>query len=491
MRSPPAPTPASGAGSVPISYRGTWGRVGRSKRERDGRLQELATTYASTAANAVLSLSQAIVALLSLSAFLGTAFVVNVPAALLVLGAGVGVAILLRPIRGRVRRASRMAGEANLALATDITELASNMQEIRVFGVEQRMLSTMWDRILSAGRLEGKAQNLRNFAPALYQGTALLLVVVAAGIVYAAGVGQIAALGGIVLMMIRAVSYGQQLQSNYQSFYAAAPFFETLLGERERYLASRATTGSQQIQSIGAISFEGVGYEYEPRRPVLRDLSFDLHRGETIGIVGPSGSGKSTLVQLVLRLRDPSEGRIVVDGCDVASIALDNWYERVSFVPQEPRLFAGTVADNIRFFRDDVDDAAVRRAAKLANLEDDIESWPLRYDAPVGERGGQLSGGQRQRLSIARALAKQPDVLVLDEPTSALDVRSEALIRETLRGLAADITVVIIAHRLSTLDVCNRIMVLKDGRIAAFDTPARLEETDHFYRESLKLSGLR
>ena len=224
---------------------------------------------------------------------------------------------------------------------------------------------------------------------------------------------------------------------------------------------------------------------------MLRDVSFELHRGETVGIVGPSGSGKSTLVQLMLRLREPSQGHIQVDGRQVGTLSLDAWYQRVSFVPQEPRFFAGTVADNIRFFRDGIDDAAVRRAAKLANLEDEIESWPLHYDTPVGERGGQLSGGQRQRLSIARALAKEPDVLVLDEPTSALDVRSESLIRETLRGLGSDTTVVVIAHRLSTLDVCDRIMVVKDGWIEGFDAPDRLEATDPFYRESLRLSGLR
>jgi ATP-binding cassette, subfamily B, bacterial len=460
-------------------------------RERDGRLQELATTYATTAANTVLSLAQVIVAGLSLIAFLATAFIVNVLAALVVVVAAGAVALLLRPIRGRVRSRSQAASEANLALATDITEFAANMQEVRVFGVEKPVLAQITERIRSAGRLEQRSQFIRAVAPALYQGMALLLVVGAVGLVYAAGVSHLSSLSGIVLVMVRSVSYGQQLQSNYQSLHSAAPLFERLLSEQQRYAESAVAGGGAHIESIGAVVFEDVCYEYEPGRPVLHNVSFGLQRGEIVGIVGPSGSGKSTLVQLLLRLRVPTAGRIYVDGCEVSSLALDDWYQRVSFVPQEARFFAGTVSENIRFFRDGIDDAAVERAAKLAQLHDDIESWPLRYEAPIGERGGQLSGGQRQRLSIARALAKEPDVLVLDEPTSSLDVGSEALIRETLRGLGSSTTVVVIAHRLSTLDVCQRIMVVKDGRIEGFDAPDRLEATDPFYRESLRLSGLR
>jgi ABC-type multidrug transport system fused ATPase/permease subunit len=149
------------------------------------------------------------------------------------------------------------------------------------------------------------------------------------------------------------------------------------------------------------------------------------------------------------------------------------------------------VAENIRFYRDDIDDAAVERAAKLANLHEEITALADGYDTSVGERGSELSGGQRQRLSIARALAEEPDVLVLDEPTSSLDVRSEMLIRETLAGLAPRTTIFVIAHRLSTLEACDRIMVVHGGELQGFDAPDRLEAANPFYREALKLSGMR
>jgi ABC-type multidrug transport system fused ATPase/permease subunit len=223
----------------------------------------------------------------------------------------------------------------------------------------------------------------------------------------------------------------------------------------------------------------------------LRGIDLRINEAEFVAIVGPSGSGKSTLVQLLLRLREPTEGTFVVDGTDARQFALDEWYRHVSFVPQEPRLFAGTVAENIRFFRDGVDQDAIERAARLANLHNDVVTWPDGYDTLVGERGGQISGGQRQRLCIARALVERPSMIVLDEPTSALDVHSEALIRETVGALGGTTTVFVIAHRLSTLAVCNRIMAVLDGVLEGFDEPARLEATNPFYRETLKLSGLR
>jgi ABC-type multidrug transport system fused ATPase/permease subunit len=244
------------------------------------------------------------------------------------------------------------------------------------------------------------------------------------------------------------------------------------------------------VGRVGVVTFDDVGFAYQPGRPVLHDLSFEAQRGEVIGIVGPSGAGKSTLVQLLLRLRAPTSGRVLADGRDLRSLALSGWYQRVSFVPQEPRLYSGSVGENIRFFRD-VTAVDIVRAAKLANIHDEIRSWPDGYATSVGERGGELSLGQRQRLCIARSLVGYPDVIVLDEPTSSLDPRSEALVREALATLAPNVTLFIIAHRLSTLDTCDRIMVLQAGRLQGFDEPHHLEDSSPFYREALRLSGLK
>jgi ABC-type multidrug transport system fused ATPase/permease subunit len=245
------------------------------------------------------------------------------------------------------------------------------------------------------------------------------------------------------------------------------------------------------IGNVGALQLDGVSFEYQDGHPVLRDIDAVIDPGEVVGLIGPSGSGKSTLVQLLLGLREPTVGTVCANGRDIHSLSKTEWARKVTFVPQESHLVAGTVADNIRFFRDGITQDQIEQASRLANLHDDIAQWPEGYDRQVGERGSHLSGGQQQRLIIARALVEDPDVFILDEPTSSLDVRSEHLIRTTLDTLRSHMTIVIIAHRLSTLDICDRIMVLIDGELKAFDTPEHLEETNDFYREALVISGMR
>jgi ATP-binding cassette, subfamily B, bacterial len=459
--------------------------------ERSGRLQEMVSVYTAEAATTVTQLASSLVALATLLAFLVTALVVNVAAAVAVAVAAFGLGLILFPLRQASRRVSRRANAANLTVSTDVAEATAHLQEIRTFGVEDAVARRFDGRVREAAALDARKAFLNSLAPVVYQGTALLLIVAAAATLYLADVTHLGGIGGVMLIMLRSLTYAQSLQANYQGLSSATPALEALQAEIQRYEAAKVDRGGARIGRIGDLEFDAVSFEYQTGSPVLRDVSFTVPQGDIVGIVGPSGAGKSTLVQLVLRFRDPSRGRVIADGRDVRGLALDDWYERVSFVPQEPALFAGSVADNIRFYRDDVDDTAIERAARLANLHDDIVAMPSGYDTPVGERGGDLSGGQRQRLCIARALVEAPDLIVFDESTSALDGRSESLVRSSMQQLAPAATVFVIAHRLSTLSICNRIMVLLDGELHGFDEPQRLEETNPFYREALMLSGLR
>ena len=459
--------------------------------QREGRLQELATTYAGATSGAVNSLTSGAIAMFNLIALLVAAFAVSPLASIAAAVAALVVGLVLRPLRMAVRRRSARTAVANLWFATGVTELTSTLQEVRIFQVEQPVgdrLAKLTDEY-SARSLE--TAYLSGAISVLYQGIAMFFLVGALAVAYGTGVARLSSIGAVVLIMLRSLSYAQSVQGSVQSLHQVAPFLETLHNEEERYQAAAVPRGGKPVDTIGDLVFDDVSFEYEEGRPVLEHISFYVPHGEIVGIVGPSGAGKSTLVQLLLRLRQPTEGALFTDGNDVKELSLDDWYRRVTFVPQEARLFAGTVADNIRFFRDDVDDTAIERAAKLAHLHEEISAWPLAYGTPAGERGGQLSGGQRQRLCIARALVEEPEVMVLDEPTSSLDVRSDSLIRETLADLAPHTTVFVIAHRLSTLSICDRIMVIFEGKLQAFDTPARLEATDPFYSEALRLSGMR
>lgn len=459
--------------------------------ERTGRLQEVVSSFAAQAGASVSLLTQTLVALFSLLAFGVTAFFVNAAAALVVVLVAVLMALCLRPIRARVRRYARRSAEAGLVMATGVSELADGMLEVRVFDVEDQVFDRTKIAIDASADADRRLRNIQQVGPAFYQTTALLVLVLCLAAIHAADVTRLGAIGGVVLIMIRSLSYAQVLQNSYQQFHSSAPSLELVRSELHRYDAEAVDRSGVPITRIGRIEFDHVGFRYEPGTDTLVDLCFEVQPGEVIGIVGPSGAGKSTLVQLLLRLRVPTEGRILVDGRDVAELSIADWYRKVAFVPQDAWLFAGTVGENIAFFRRGVTRAEMETAARRANLHDDVVAMPQGYDTPAGERGGQLSGGQRQRLCIARALVEQPDVLVLDEPTSALDVQSETLIRETLASLTPRTTVFVVAHRLSTLEICDRIMVLGDGRLEGFDTRSRLAVANRFYREALELSGMR
>jgi ABC-type multidrug transport system fused ATPase/permease subunit len=458
--------------------------------QRDGRLQEFLTTYTTQSSQAVASLAQAGISGFNLGALLITALFINAVASIAAVVVALGLGLLIKPLRSAIRRRARREAGANLEFATAVTETTASLQEVRIFGVSNQV----------GDRLEGLATRHRDYALSTayagaavniaYQGAALLLMVGALGIAYAAEFGRLASLGAIVLIVLRSLSYAQNLQSSLQTMQQSAPYIEMINNEASNYGASAMRHGGSPVSSIPSVGFEHVSFEYERGVPVLRDITFHVERGETIGIVGPSGSGKSTLIQLLLRLREPIGGTMTVGCRDARELDLDDWYRLVSMVPQDAHLFAGSIAENIRFFRSDIDSAALERAAKLAHIHEEIMQWPGGYETFVGERGGQLSGGQRQRLCIARALVEAPELIVFDEPTSALDVRSEALVRETIADLGGRSTVFIIAHRLSTLAMCDRIMVLLGGALEGFDAPKELERSNPFYREALKLSGM-
>jgi subfamily B ATP-binding cassette protein MsbA len=219
----------------------------------------------------------------------------------------------------------------------------------------------------------------------------------------------------------------------------------------------------------GQVRFRGVSFGYQPGPEVLSELDFEVAPGEVVALVGPSGAGKSTLVNLVPRFYDPTAGAVEIDGCDLRRVTVRSLRQQVGIVPQETILFGGTVADNIRYGRLDATPEQVRAAARAANAEQFIEALQAPdgagYDFNVGERGLRLSGGQRQRIAIARAILKDPAILVLDEATSSLDMESEALVQEALERLMKDRTTFVIAHRLPTVRNADRILVLAEGRI--------------------------
>ena len=224
----------------------------------------------------------------------------------------------------------------------------------------------------------------------------------------------------------------------------------------------------------GEVEYQNILFEYLPNKPVLKNINFIAKSGEMIALVGTSGAGKSTLVNLLMRLYNTTEGKILIDGINVEDVTLKSLREQIAIVPQDNILFSGTIAQNIAFGKTDLDLPAIEAAAKIANAHQFITELSQGYHTYVGERGVNLSGGQRQRIAIARAILRDPGILILDEATSALDSESEALVQEALDRITQERTVFVIAHRLATVRRADRIFVMEKGQIIESGTHEEL-----------------
>ncbi|MDF0665030.1 MAG: ABC transporter ATP-binding protein [Nitrospira sp.] len=231
----------------------------------------------------------------------------------------------------------------------------------------------------------------------------------------------------------------------------------------------------------GQMRVESVNFSYDARHPVLSNLSFEAKPGELVALVGPTGAGKTTVVNLLHRFYDPTEGRITIDGKDLRQVTVESWYRQIALVPQETILFGGTILDNIRYGDMAANETAVLEASQAAHAHDFITSLPDGYQTLVGEKGVNLSGGQRQRIAIARAILKNPRILLLDEATSSLDTESERLVQEALQRLMEGRTTFVVAHRLSTIQSADRILVLDKGKLVEEGTHTQLMARNGLY----------
>jgi ABC-type multidrug transport system fused ATPase/permease subunit len=437
----------------------------RKARDPEGHLQELMGAQTAYAGHAVLQLGNGLAALLGFSTLTLSAFVVSPGVAALVMVIAVSLFIGLRPLSRTVRIHSSEASAALLKQATGVSESVRLAQEVEVLGVRDAERTRVVALVDSLERSYVRTRELGATVPAVYQGAVILLIVAGLAALHVVGPIQMSSLGAVVLLMVRAASYGQQIQTAYQGIGEATPYLDRLADATKDYVDNKRRDGTLPLETVRTIEFRSVSFDYAANRPVLEDVSFSFEAGTAIGITGPSGAGKSTLIQILLRLREPTSGSYLVNDVPAGELLDVAWTERFAYLPQEPHTLSGTAFENIRFFRTRIDGSAVVRAAELAHIHDDLLALPDGYASEIGERQNSLSGGQRQRLCLARALAGSPEVLVLDEPTSNLDHRSESLIRESIGALRGSLTLIVVTHGTALLDLCDHVMVIRGGRV--------------------------
>jgi len=441
-------------------------RWARQQGERHGSLQET-TSMANSVSDSAQAMADGITSLLMIVTILGLAFTISAVSVGVVGLFAIVLTLLLRPLGGRVRRESRRATDASILLSEKLGEVTLVSRELRAFGVFDTVGSQLDTLNEESAQAIQKAAFLSRYVWLLHSDIVVIFLVVAVSVVYGSRTSQFVGISTVALLVARALSAANQLQQSRNRLDELGPIVE-LFDERVSSLeADRVEFGDTQLRSMETLRLADVSHEYAPGVLALDAVTLEIALGESVGLIGPSGAGKTTLIEIAARLREPTSGSTSVDGHDINNFTEESWTSRVALVPQEPHLIEGTVRENIRFYRDWIDDEAIVAAAVSAHVLHEIERLPLGFDTRLGPRGTGVSVGQKQRLAIARALAGQPLVLVLDEPTSALDPRSERLLRTTLEDLHGSVAMVMVTHRMSTVDICDRLVVLDAGLIVA------------------------
>jgi len=378
-------------------------------------------------------------------------------------------------VQPRYRAARRAVG----AIASMLENNVSGMGVIQAYTAEDRLLATVAERSADYRDevVAAEAERAR-FLPAIYTVAGLSFAMVFAGGGWLVAAGRGPTLGDyttFVLFAARLVLplfvFGMLINQIQRAEAAAARIAE--LRATEPKVADRPDARDLPARP-DRIAFADVRFAYPGRGQVINGVRFTLERGQVLGVVGPTGAGKSTLVKLLLRYFEPTGGRILVNDTPLEDITLKSWRGILGYVSQDAFLFHGTVAENILLGQPDADMAAVRRAATVAGIDERIMALPQGYDTIIGERGMKLSGGERQRVSLARAVLRDPAVLILDEATSAVDTRTEAAIQQNLYAFREGRLTLAVAHRLSTVRQCSEILVVVDGSVVERGTHEKL-----------------
>lgn len=402
------------------------------------------------------------------------------------LGGGALVLLVGRSLLIRIRRISEQASGVEKQFSQFLTEYIIGMKSIKAAGAEQTALADGTGHIHELRSLSIRQSLVRSMSSSLFQPASLVLVVLLFLLTYHTPTFNIISFAASLYLIQKIFTYLESGQNALLSVGEMLPYaqnisnFKKMLSEHGEQLKQ----DGKPFVFNNSLTFENLSFSYDESQQVLNDVSFSIARGETVGIVGPSGAGKTSVTDIILRLFRPAEGRLLLDGVPSDDMGLEEWRQHIGYVAQDVFLLNGSIEENIRFYRSELTKEDIERATKQANIYDFIMGLPEGFKTTTGDRGVMLSGGQRQRIALARALADNPAILILDEATSALDHESEKLIHESIKTLHGKVTVLIVAHRPSTVAEADRILVLDRGRLVEQGTPNELlkNNTSYFYK---------
>ena len=404
------------------------------------------------------------------------------------------IAILLIGRIGRsLKRASTTGQEQNAEILTQIDETLGGLRVVKAFNAEQKLIGR-FQKLINATRQTFNRINRRYYLAhpvSEFLGTALIATLLwFGGLLILSDNANIDAATFIyyVVIFYSIIGPAKDLSKAVYSIRRGMASLERIDRILETESNIREVENPNKVVGFNnEIRYENVSFAYQADRIVLDDINLTIRKGQTVAFVGQSGSGKTTLADLLPRFYDPINGKITIDGVDIRDVKAHDLRALMGNVNQEAILFNDTFYNNITFGVEHATMEDVRNAARIANADDFIMATPDQYETTIGDRGSRLSGGQRQRISIARAILKNPPILILDEATSALDTESEKLVQEALENLMRDRTTIVVAHRLSTIRNADVICVLHNGKIVEHGTHTELLELDGYYRRLVEM----
>ena len=400
---------------------------------------------------------------------------VKQPAVLLIYALFVPIMVwLTRSFRTRIRQENRAFRQQLESMNSEVTQMIDMIPVSRAHGIEEEAVRRVEGEIKEVGKTGQRLDRINalftacNFITVQIFNFAMVLIMLglsANGLISIGDVVVFMSLFNQVFMQVNTImGIYPQLAKGMESVHSIGEILECPDLEHNQ--------GKQQVREVvGQIEFENVSYQYrDTDPPAVRDVHLHIPAGKSVAVVGPSGGGKSTFLRLTIGFRRPTSGRILLDGVDMNAIDMRSWRQFISVVPQESVFFEGSIRENILFGSDSVGREEFETILDAANVREFVDALPEGLDSGIGEDGARLSGGQRQRLAIARALVRDPRVIILDEPTSALDVMSEKLVQDAIEKLIKGRTTLIVAHRLSTIRNVDQVVVMKNGRIVETGT---------------------
>ena len=390
---------------------------------------------------------------------------------------------IFRPLRALIKRSAARALNFQKDLSSGVAQLVGIRFEVQSFGLAEAASTPLRGAVESEAVQSERLGRLKGSVVPLFTTVTYLAVTLSIVVLVNTDSGNLEKTGPILLVVLRSLSYGTAIQQAASGLASVRPSLELLRTRIDELRGGQISWGSRQLERFESCRLDRVTFTYPSAEDkALQEASLEITRGMRVGLVGPSGSGKSTITRLVLGLVQPHGGQILVNGKPLHDYDRDSWSRQLGVVPQAAQVISGSIADNLRFYREGITDEALWEALEVADLRDEIAALQGGLETVIGPGHRALSGGQQQRLAIARAFAARPEFVVMDEPTSSVDVLSEVAIADAIERIPGDITLVIVSHRPQILEYCDQIAIVENGRVSHVGAPAGVLSQSEYLR---------